>query len=197
MTIAQLRAYANDEGIDLGGASAKDDIILAIMVAEGNGAEGRAEEGGGTPTDPGFGIEKDVEEEGEEGEEGGLMGQEDLAAAMGDTAPLVPPPVISSGTDVSGIIGEPTLELVAQGIIKDVATIDEAPLVSVGEADKELMPPSVLEVLNAQNMPYTEEALREQILITDLNKAKEGEENDNEVRAGGGTDPTRGTVRSA
>lgn len=35
MTVAELRTYAEDNEIDLEGATKKDDIILAIKVAEG------------------------------------------------------------------------------------------------------------------------------------------------------------------
>lgn len=35
MTVAELRNYAEDNEIDLEGATRKDDIILAIKVAEG------------------------------------------------------------------------------------------------------------------------------------------------------------------
>lgn len=41
MTVAQLKAFANDNGIDIGGASKKQDIIDAIVAAaEPAGGEG-------------------------------------------------------------------------------------------------------------------------------------------------------------
>jgi hypothetical protein len=163
MTVAQLRQYANDEGIDLGGASAKEDIILAIMLAEGE-AEATQPIAEQQPAKPEEDERRESRAEGEEaeGESGELMGQPELAATIGGTAPIEPEQQFTTGPDPEELVGEPTAELMREGIIEDPARTDEAPLVSVGEPDWDLMPASVREVLEARDMPITTEGLQRQ-----------------------------------
>lgn len=183
MTVTQLREYADAEGIDLGSASLKDDIILAILMAQ--------EE----PVDPPAASEPPAAEEASEGEGTKLTGQEDIAATIGP--PEEQPVIVTGEVDPTEFQGEPTKEIVGNIENMDVASSDEAPLVSTGEPNWELMPASVLEVLRAQNMPITTEGLREQAPATSEADLPEGDEN--EVRAGdaggtGGSEPEPAAV---
>lgn len=75
MTVSQLRDYADAEGIDLGSATLKEDIVLAIMVAQ-EGSDPTGNEGEPALTQPELATangplpEDELDAPGIQGEEG-------------------------------------------------------------------------------------------------------------------------------
>jgi hypothetical protein len=195
MQVTQLRQYANDEGIDLGSATNKEDIVTSILSAEN---------GSGDPTSPAPNVP--------------LTGQPEVAGQIDRK---------SAAADQDAQLQNRSAEEQPTGVIEEVpvAAIEQAVFVRATGPDWDVMPASVLEVLQARNMPITTEALRapkpatdaaprrpaqvpdegEVKIVSSIEQSDERESEPAEVGVGsrysaGGIDPrvkgTEGTARS-